>query len=245
MLDRLPPDKVPAPVNGHIGQSYETLAATRRSIRGYKPDPVPKQLIDEIVTIASRSPSSMNTQPWHLHVVAGEPLERIRAANTEKMMAGAAPDREIVSHGTYMGQHRDRQKRVAGQLFDATGIQWDDKEKRREWAMRGFRQFDAPVSIIACIDRNLLHSTEAYLDLGQLVYGITLAAWDRNLGTVINGQGISQSGVVREHAHIPDDQVIVITIAMGFPDENFPANQVVSDRRPVQDIVTYVGFRGD
>lgn len=227
------------------GRSYEALAASRRSIRGYKPDPVPKHLIDEIVTIASRSPSSMNSQPWHLHVVTGQPLERIRDGNIEKMMAGAAPDREIVSHGGYRGKHRERQKRVASQLFEATGIRWDDDEMRRDWVMRGFRQFDAPVSIIGCIDRNLSHSAVAYLDLGQLVYGMVLAAWDRNLGTVINGQGISQSGVVREHAKIPDDQIIVITVAMGFPADDFPANRVVSERRPVHDIVTYVGIEGD
>ena len=108
--------------------------------------------------------------------------------------------------------------------------------------MRGFRQFDAPVSIVGTIDRSLLDSTVAYFDLGQAVYGMVFAAWERGLGTVINGQGISQSSVVREHARIPDDQIIVITVAMGFPADNFPANDVRSVRRPTDDIVTYVGF---
>jgi len=221
---------------------YEQLARQRRSIRGYKPDPVPRAVIDEIVGVAKQCPSSMNTQPWHLHVVTGEPLERIRDGNTEKMMAGAPPDREILSHGRYEGDHRERQKRVAGQLFEAAGIGWDDKDQRRDWAMRGFRQFDAPVSVIGCIDRDLLQSTVAYFDLGQLVYGMVLAAYDRGLGAVINGQGISQSSVVREHANIPDDQIIVITVAMGYPADDFPANDVESERRGTDDIVTYVGF---
>ncbi|MEM9656336.1 MAG: nitroreductase family protein, partial [Actinomycetota bacterium] len=111
-----------------------------------------------------------------------------------------------------------------------------------DWAMRGFRQFDAPVSVVGTIDRDLEHSTVAYFDLGAAVYGMVLAAWDRGLGTVINGQGISQSSVVRAHANIPEDQIIVITVAMGWPADDFPANDVQSTRRPVDDIATYVGF---
>ena len=221
---------------------YQELALGRKSVRGYRPDPVPIELLDEIVGVAKYAPSSMNTQPWSVHVVTGEPLERIREGNTERMMAGAKPDREIQSHGGYEGDHRERQKRVAAQLFEAAGIAWDDREQRRDWAMRGFRQFDAPVSIIGCIDRELAHSSVAYFDLGQFVYGMVLAAYDRGLGAVINGQGISQSSVVREHANIPEDQIIVITVAMGWPADDFPANDVESERRPTRDVVTYVGF---
>ena len=221
---------------------YETAAIERRSIRGYKPNAVPKAIIDEIIGVARYAPSSMNTQPWHFHVVSGAPLERIREGNTERMMAGAPPDREILTHGGYQGIHRDRQKEVAGQLFEAMDIAWEDKPLRRDWAMRGFRQFDAPVSIVGTIDRSLKESTVAYFDLGQAVYGMVLAAWQRGLGTVINGQGISQSSVVREHARIPQDQIIVITVAMGYPADEFAANDVRSHRRPTDDIVSYVGF---
>jgi hypothetical protein len=62
---------------------------------------------------------------------------------------------------------------------------------------------------------------------------------------VINGQGIMQSPVVREHARIPDDQVIMSCVAMGFPADDFAANDVVSTRRPVDDVVNFVGFDGD
>lgn len=221
---------------------YEKIANERRSIRGYKPETIPKEVMNEIISVAKQAPSSMNSQPWHVHVVSGEALERIRNGNTEKMMAGAAPDREISSHGGYTGVHRERQKDVAGQLFEAMGIPWDDKERRTDWAMRGFRQFEAPVSVVGTIDRVLAHSTVAYLDLGQFIYGMVLAAWDRGIGSVINGQGISQSSVVREHANIPEDEIIVITVAMGYPADGFPANDVESERRPTEEIVTYVGY---
>ena len=66
-------------------------------------------------------------------------------------------------------------------------------------------------------------------------------AWDRGIGAVINGQEISQSSVVREHANIPDDQIIV-TVAIGYPTDDFPANDIKSERRPTDDIVNYIGF---
>lgn len=108
--------------------------------------------------------------------------------------------------------------------------------------MRGFRQFDAPVSIVVTIDRSLEESTVAYLDAGAAVHALVLAAWERGLGTVINGQGISQSPVVREHANIPEDEIIVTCVAMGWPAEDFAANDVRSSRMPVDDVVSFVGF---
>ena len=221
---------------------FETAVYDRRSIRGYRQEPVPRAIIDEIVTVAKQAPSSMNVQPWHFHAVTGEPLERIRAGNTERIVAGAAPDREIRTHGGYEGVHRERQKRIAVELFDAMGIAWEDKERREDWAMRGFRQFDAPVSIVVTVDRSLDHSSVAYFGLGAATYGLVLAAWSRGLGCVINGQGITQSSVVREHAKIPDDEVIVTCVAVGYPDETFSANEVKSSRMPNEGGFSYVGF---
>ena len=215
----------------------------RRSIRGFTKDPVPRALLEEIIALANRAPSSMNTQPWHLHVLTGAPLEAVRQGNSERMMGGVPPVREIVDHGAYEGVHRDRQVEIAVQLFAAMGIERHDKEKRQDWVMRGFRQFDAPVSIVVCLDRNLVDGTIAHFDLGAVTYGLVLAAWSKGLGSVINGQGIMQSPVVREHAGIPDDQVIMTCVALGWPDESFEANSVVSRRRPVENVTRFVGFQ--
>jgi nitroreductase len=67
---------------------YDEVVLSRRSIRGYKLDPVPMPLIKEVLGLAMRSPSSMNTQPWNFTVVTGEPLDRIRKGNTERNLAG-------------------------------------------------------------------------------------------------------------------------------------------------------------
>ncbi len=221
---------------------FETLVGERRSIRGYRPDPVPREVIEEVIEIAKRAPSSMNTQPWHFHVITGEPLERIREGNTERMMAGASVDREIkMGHG-YEGPHRERQVEIAVQLFEAMGIERNDKQRRQDWVMRGFRQFDAPVSVVVTLDKALEHDTIGHFDLGAATYGLVLAAWTKGLGSVINGQGIMQSSVVREHAAIPDDEVIMTCVAMGYPDHDFVANDVKSRRVPNEQVATFIGF---
>ncbi len=221
---------------------YEEIAQARRSIRGYKPDPIPREVLEEIIHIAKQAPSSMNTQPWHFHVLTGEPLERIRKGNTEKMMAGSAVDREIKLNHGYEGPHRERQIEIAVQLFEAMGIARDDKERRMDWVMRGFRQFDAPVSIVITVDKALADDTIAHFDCGAATYGLVLAAWSKGIGSVINGQGIMQSSVVRENAMIPDDQVIMTCVAMGYPDETFVANDVKSRRTSNDKVASFIGF---
>ena len=223
---------------------FETLVTTRRSVRGYKKKPVPRAVIEEILQVAKGAPSSMNTQPWHAHVLTGEPLERVRRRNTEVMLAGAKANREIHTHGEYEGVHRQRQVDIAKQLFAAMGIERDNKEKRTDWVMRGFRQFDAPVSVVVTYDRSIHGGDIAPFDCGAVTNALVNAAWSRGLGCVINSQGIMQSPVVREHAGIPEDQVIMICVAMGYPDEGFPANAVVSERKSVDEATVFVGFEG-
>jgi nitroreductase len=222
--------------------TYDEVVLGRRSIRGYQKKPVPKALIREVIEMAMRAPSSLNTQPWNFWVVAGEVLDRIRAGNTERNLAGVPDSREFRSHGAYVGEHRERQIEIAKQLFGAMGIAREDKAARQDWVLRGFRQFDAPVSVVVTFDRSIREGDIGPFDCGAVTNALVNAAWSRGLGCVINSQGIMQSPVVREHAGIPEDQVIMICVAMGWPDDSFPANAVVSKRKSVDEAVTFVGF---
>lgn len=229
-------------MSGTPDQTYSEVVLGRRSIRGYLDKPVPRALIEEVLTLAMRSPTSMNTQPWHFHVITGEPLDRIRRGNTTRILAGEPDSREFRRGEAFAGVHRDRQVEVAKQLFGAMGIQRDDKPARQDWVLRGFRQFDAPVCVIVTYDRELSSSDDTAFDCGAVTTALVNAAWSRGLGCVINSQGIMQSPVVREHAGIPDDQVIMKAVALGWPDPDFPANAVVSLRKSVDEAARFVGF---
>ncbi|AEG51630.1 nitroreductase [Sphingobium chlorophenolicum L-1] len=221
---------------------FDDVILGRRSIRGYKAEPVPEALIREVLELAMRAPSSYNSQPYYFHVITGEPLARIRAGNVERILSGVPDSREFRIGQPFAGVHRNRQVGVAKQLFGAMGIDREDKERRQDWVLRGFRQFDAPVCVIITYDRILADSDDTAFDCGAVATALVNAAWSRGLGTVINSQGIMQSPVVREHAGIPDDQVIMKSIALGWPDEDFPANAVVSERKAVEETAFFVGF---
>src|SRR5438046_2067035 len=93
--------------------SFDDVVLGRRSIRGFKPQCPPAALIREVIEVAMRAPSSYNTQPWNFYVLAGEVLDRIRAGNTERTLAGVPQSLEFRTHGSYAGMHRERQIEVA------------------------------------------------------------------------------------------------------------------------------------
>ena len=232
-------------LGGNREQTYDEVVTGRRSIRGFLDKPVPRELIEEVIALATRAPSSYNNQCWNFTVVTGDPLDAIRQGNTEGILAGNPDTREFRRpEGDPPEHHRRRQIDVAKQLFGAMGIEREDKERRQDWTLRGFRQFDAPVSIVVTYDRAILGSDIAPFDCGAITNALVNAAWSRGLGCVINSQGIMQSPVVRELANIPGDQVIMICVAMGWPDPDFPANAVVSERKPLSETVRFVGFEG-
>ena len=220
---------------------YHEVINGRRSTRGFLDKPVSVEVLKEVIELAVRAPSSMNTQPWHFHIVTGEVLDNIRRENTKRNVDGVPPSREIKSPLGYQGKHRERQVEIAIQLFQEMGIERDDAEGRQDWVLRGFRQFDAPVAIIVTFDEELKEDDISKFDCGAAVNGLVNAGWSKGLGAVINSQGIMQSPVVREYAKIPDNQIIMICVAMGYPDEEFPANKVISKRRPIEEVATFHG----
>jgi nitroreductase len=214
----------------------------RKSIRGYKPDPVPKQVLEQILELASHAPSAMNTQPWEFVVLAGEVLDNVRRNNVDLLNSGVPPSPEhVVTSWPRESIYRQRQVDLAKQLFQLMEIPREDKEKRSKWLERGFRYFDAPAAIIISTDRCLSESGPL-LDIGAVIQTICLAALHLGLGTCIEDQGVAYPGVLRRHARIPESKRIIAAIAIGYPDWDFPANKVESEREPFNNVTTWLGF---
>lgn len=215
---------------------------TRKSIRNFKPDPVPKEVLREILEIATRAPSAMNTQPWEFIVLAGDLLEKVKRANVEMLNSGESPRPEHSAVGWPSDSvYRQRQVELAKQLFQLMEIPREDKEKRARWMERGFRYFDAPAAIIVLADRSLSEAGPL-LDIGAVMQNICLAALNYNLGTCIEDQGVMYPDVLRKFAGIPESKRIIIAIAIGYPNRDFPANRVESARAPIGSITTWCGF---
>lgn len=216
---------------------------TRKSIRGYKPDPVPKEVLGQILELASHAPSAMNTQPWEFTVLTGEVLENVRRSNIDLLNSGVPPSPEhVVTSWPKESVYRQRQVDLAKQLFQLMDIPREDKEKRAKWLERGFRYFDAPAAIIISTDRCLSESGPL-LDIGAVIQTICLTALHFGLGTCIEDQGTMYPQVLRKYAHIPESKRIIAAIAIGYPDWDFPANRVESEREPVKNVTTWVGLQ--
>ena len=136
---------------------------------------------------------------------------------------------------------RERQIGLAKQLFSFMDIQRNDTAKRTAWMENGFRFFDAPVAIIITVDR-LLTVDGPLLDIGAVMQNICLAAVKHGLGTCIEDQGVVYPQVIRTYANIPDSKRIVLGIALGYPDPEYPANQVQTKRAHLETNTTWIGW---
>jgi nitroreductase len=214
----------------------------RKSIRGYKPDPVSRETLTEILEIAGRAPSAMNTQPWEFVVLGGKVLKKIQAAYIDNLRNGVVPRPEhAVAGWTKDSIYRTRQVELAMALFKLMDIERGDQKKRMEWMERGIRFFDAPAAIIVTTDKSLEGHTPL-IDIGIVIQTICLAALNYGLGTCIEDQGCMYPDILREIASIPDTKRIVMAIAIGYPDWDFPANQVKTTRVRLDENTRWCGF---
>ncbi|MBW2091049.1 MAG: nitroreductase [Deltaproteobacteria bacterium] len=215
----------------------------RKSIRDYKPDPVSREILTEILQIACQAPSSVNSQPWEFAILSGEVLEKIKRTNIELLRSETPPNPDIPLPGLPRGTiYYERQVEIARQLFTLMDIPREDKVKRFEWMERGFKFFNAPVAIIIMIDR-AVYEAQPFLDIGSVMQTICLAAMQYGLGTCIEDQGIQYPDEIRKTANIPENKLMVISIAIGYPNWDFPANEVESTRVPLNEITTWRGFK--
>ncbi len=214
----------------------------RKSIRDFKDEQVPQSVLREILEVACRAPSAMNTQPWEFIVVANDALEEIKRALVEKLLAGEKPHSEhsVVGWPTE-SVYRRRQVDLAKNLFQLMDIQREDADKRSQWLQRGFKFFNAPAVIIICVDRMLTAGTPIF-DIGAVSQNICLAALAFGLGTCIEDQGVMYPEVLRKFCSIPESKQIVIAIAIGYPNWDFPANRLETPRESLDTLTTWYGF---
>lgn len=219
----------------------------RRSIRAYKPDPVPKNILMHIMEVAIQSPSSANMQPWSFEIVGGSVLDEFIKASAERTLSGAGPAHEVPLYPySYTAEpkrvpdiYRKRRSEVVGLLYDALGIARGEDEKRFFWYLNVDHVFGAPNLIIICVERGL--APWAIMDIGSVMHAIMLLAHSYGLGTCAMGRAVQYPDILRKLLNIPENRLIVVGIAMGYPDPASPVNKVKSGREPLDSLVTWHG----
>jgi len=158
---------------------------TRKSIRGFKPTPVPDEVITDILDFARLSPSSTNSQSWEFVVLTGKSLEIAKATNVEQTLARAGMSSDVPVQ-LYVGQYRERQVALAKMVYGLMHIARDDQEGRMQWHLKGMRFFDAPAVILICLDESVYnrHNQAPLFDAGIVTQSIVLLALEHGLEEV-------------------------------------------------------------
>ena len=217
----------------------KTAICQRRSIRGFTDRPVERETLRQVLTLAGRAVSAVNAQPWEFAVVTGTALGAIRREYMERLERNDPGGLPLLRYGE--GIFRERRVAVGKQLFAAMGIAREDTEKRRWWSSRGYRFFDAPAVILLMMDETADDYT-CRLDMGCVVQNLCLAATEYGLGTCVAYQAVHYPDTLRRHLPCAAGKRFVCGVAIGYPDEGFPANAVVTDRADVDSITSWYGF---
>lgn len=236
----------PCAVNGaHPGPDTVSIVdaaiGSRRSIRAFLPDPVPRPVIERILTVAGRAPSGTNTQPWKVHVLTGAALQRLSQAILEvcrdPQLLAQHKDEYAYYPTRWVEPYLSRRRKVGWDLYGLLGIGRADKE--RIWAQhqRNYRFFDAPVGLIFSIDRVMEQGS--WLDYGMFLQSVMVAARARGLDTCPQAAFVQFHRLIRAQLGIGEDQAIVCGMSLGRADPDRVENTLVTEREPVQNFARF------
>jgi nitroreductase len=225
--------------------AVDAAIASRRSIRAFLPTPVPRRLVEDILAVASRAPSGVNTQPWKVSVLTG----RAKDALTSAILAAHDDNASAESTGADVGEYDyyptqwvapyiDRRRKVGWDLYGLLGIAKGDKSRMHAQHGRNYRFFDAPVGLIFTIDRVLRQGS--WLDYGMFLQNVMTAARARGLDTCPQAAFIGFHKVIAQQLGLPPGEMVVCGMSLGYADDQAPENRLITEREPVAAFARFI-----
>lgn len=210
----------------------------RKSVRAFKADPVPRDMVEAILADAARAPSGTNIQPWKVHVVMGAARDRLVAEVLAHRETRPDDDRSEFPHrGKRKEPYTTRMRTLGKAMYGLIGIpKGDEAANWAQWG-RNYKFFDAPVGLIVTIDKDL--GPMSYLDLGIFLQSLMLSATSRGLSTCAQGAWNNYWTATRRVLDVPEEEYIVCGVSVGYADETAAVNALVSEREPVGSFVTW------
>ena len=214
----------------------------RKSIRAFKPDPIPRETLNAVLDVSQRAPSGTNTQPWHTWVCTGAVKDAISKDVLDMAASGGRKGYHDYDYypAKWKDHHNARRRGVGWGLYGLLGIQKGDKEGSARQGARNFIFFDAPVGIFITVESYLTKGSWA--DAGMYAQTIMLAAKGYGLDTCPQAAWIPFQEPIRKHLGIPDDHEMITGMSLGYANPDAIENTLVSDREPMEDVVRFVGF---
>ena len=217
-------------------EALERLLTSRWSCRGFTDEPVPRDVIERLLTLAQRTPSWCNTQPWNLVITSGEESSKLREALLESFDWAGSDFEFPVS---YNGVYRERRRESGWQLYDSVGVEKGDREASALQMLRNFEFFGAPHVAILTTDADL--GVYGAIDCGLYVDSFLLAAQALGLGACAQAALAAGSPFLRDYFDLPDTRRVVCGISFGYADPDHPTASYRTSRAGLEDVVTFVG----
>jgi nitroreductase len=202
--------------------------AARRSVRGFLDTPVDLNLVQKLVIEASRAPSGGNLQPWHVDIVAGEAMARLKATMLGKLPDGPEMPEYDIYPKELVSPYRDRRFAVGEAMYERIGIPREDKMARRMWFARNFAFFGAPVALFTTVDKRM--GPPQWSDLGMFLQTFMLLAVGEGLATCAQECWAVYPETVKAFLNTPNERMVFCGMAIGYEDASEPANVLRTER---------------
>src|SRR5579859_955127 len=222
--------------DGRIGV-LEDLLGERFSCRAFRPDPVPRPVIERILKAAQRTASWCNSQPWQVVIASGEAKEKFRKAIYASASSGV-DDGDFPFPREYRGVYLQRRRESGFQLYNTLGIVRGDKAAYAKQALENYNFFGAPH--VAIIHTNEPLGIYGAIDCGAYVSNFMLAAQALGLGTIPQAALARHSGLIRRHFNLPDDRRVVCGISFGYADHDHKVNNYRTSRATLAEVAAFV-----
>ena len=209
---------------------------TRQSIRAFLKDPVPEEVLKEVIEDASWSPSYKNTQPWEVMIVSGRTREELSRMLIELLEKGASPTPDIPEPVSWPRPQEERIRHLIEMRKKATGIDISNPEIIKKAKMANFNFYGAPHGIFLYQDKDL--PLWSLFDIGLFAQSLMLAAHARGLGTVPQAFLTDYARETKEFLGIPESKRLVLGMSIGYPDREAPQNRIRTDRVPIEEWLT-------
>jgi nitroreductase len=212
---------------------FDDIVRERHSTRLFLRDkPVPRELLDEALSLAMRAPSNSNVQPWRVFIASGPRRDRL----VEALLEEASVELPVTTGlpETFLPLRQE----LGALVYGSMGIARHDAEARRLAQLRNWEFFRAPVGAVVCMHRDL--GLVDSLGVGMFLQTLVLALTERGLGTCVQVSIAAYPEILREQLGIPDELSVLCGLAIGYPDPAFEGNSLVVPRNPVETNVVYL-----
>lgn len=225
-----------SPEVAECARVFDRIARSRRSIRGFLPDPVPREILEAVFATAATAPSNCNTQPWQSHVVSGALRDRL----SEIFMTTIAEGRHSLDfpyEASYDGVFRQRQIDVAVLLYRALGVTRDDREGRRQAFLRNLEFFGAP-HVVFIFMPDWCGIREA-CDVGMYAQNLMLSLRAHGLASCPQTILGYDADSVRRELGIDSKLKLLFGISFGYEDPDLPENRIEPARAALAESVVF------